>query len=208
MKRNVRALAGTLAVAVLAATLSGCLFDGGGSLTRTAQLQIIRNLNDAQRAAWNRNAPSSYKYTLEYNTGFLDADHYKGSCQLSADTNNCALTAPTDDDYVHLNTSPAIPQYFGQVDSLITFMDTIFADTARMRELSTTILRDSFQSNDTSATYVLTIRSRANDIDTVLETLPVGLSVKYNRQFGFPESLSAIPFGPSYFISGFSPLGK
>jgi len=171
--------------------LSGCFLTDGGN-TETP-LQQAENLNNAEQTLWETKAIQHYAYSLSHDE-VLNETTFNGPCEITSDTSWCNLTSndgENDKEYP----SPNISQYFADIDSQFSYLNTLI----RLND-STSNNNDSikFIHTDTSMTYAVFFK------DTSGYGIGLGFSVVYNSAFGYPQTLIIAPFGPIYTISNFS----
>ncbi len=178
----------------MAISLAGCFpsDDGSGGAPPLSALQKARNMNTAMEALWNRAAISAYSY--EESHWSVYGSTYTGPCIVSPDTSSCNLRGQTDDgETVTEADSADLSQFFPMVDQQITFLNSLNVAAAD----STYAVE--FQGTDTSTIFELISHD-----NTGKKNGAIGFYVVYNRQFGFPESLSFAPFGPFFNITDFA----
>jgi len=166
----------------------------------------------------------------------------EGICKISIDSTYCHLNTDSISfsivgssakyDTIQVpyssNTTPSVSVYFSKIDSLIGWLDSVRTRILHPRSPDTVglIAFDSaspeiYQSSDTSMIYKTNFNALfigyGLGVDTIVNDgdITFGFSVIYNRQFGYPESLSMIEedvgdtlinFSPSYSISGFTTI--
>ncbi len=185
-----------LVAAILAATLSGCLFRSGND-NLSADKKALRK-NQSQREKWMTKGGLYYQYSLSYRENLLSPGGYAGTCRVAPDTSFCDLVR-RDEEYEivgRISFPPVIEVFFERIDSLIAKSPppSLFAPDP---------VSDSLRITRDSLLYWVLVPDSTREPPLLW---PSGVVAVYDSARGFPRSILRAPLGPSFEIENFEEI--